>query len=145
MLELTVSWSWQGVLAGAGWWWWWISSLFVLKNMTKHIGSTLINKVKHNKGKTTQQHWTGSYFSVLIGTGVNQTWMQIRQPLSKTCESEEERAVLGDVTKGPCTSTSLYSLPSRPASSSGDNIIVLKNITKQIGSTLIWWQCKTKY
>ena len=29
----------------------------------------------------------------------------IRQPLTKTSESEEERAVHEDVTKGPCTST----------------------------------------
>jgi hypothetical protein len=29
----------------------------------------------------------------------------IRQPLSKTSESKEERAVQKDVTKGPCSST----------------------------------------
>ena len=30
---------------------------------------------------------------------------RIRQPLSKTSESEEERTLHEDVTKGPCTST----------------------------------------
>ena len=56
--------------------------------MTKQIGSTVTTL---NTAKVT-----------LITRKLRQG---IRQPLSKTGESEEERAVHENVTKGPCTST----------------------------------------
>jgi hypothetical protein len=69
--------------------------LIVLKNMTKQIEN------RTQQGQT-QRTTLNTAKVTLITRKLRQG---IRQPLSKTSESKEERAVHKDVTKGPCSST----------------------------------------
>jgi hypothetical protein len=83
--------------------WWWI--FIVLKTwQNKSIRLWLVDKAKQSRTQQGQNHiTTPNTAKVTLITG--KLRQGIRQPRLKTGESEEERAVHADVTKGPYTNT----------------------------------------